>query len=590
MFLLSDQSLQSNSLISFLHYSFLSMITSLPDRISNMTYGITNTCQNKKILAAYLAVVFILQAMMVFRFEMNWDEFLLLDWVYDWREGNIKLPLQTIYLRAFSWLPYVSDSEVSQIIAARCIMFCCFLLTSGFLFCITRRYFSIEAAILTIICYATFSFVFRHASSFRMDTLVTTMLMLVLWCITHPRFSRRHILVASASLGLAGMITIKAIFYVPTIAVLLLARWIEQKWNIKPVIEGACLGLISLFVFGLLYYLHSSSLKTGVSGAEYVTSVVGGSLIDHGLFPQLTIIKPGILRNLPYVLLFVTGITMLFIDLLSRQSNWLFSVRVLAFALPVLTLAFYLHAYPYYYTFMLAPASVLIAGAYDKFIIRYRIVRTPILLLLISISFYPALISSFKQTNDYQKQVVEVIHEIFPQPTAFIDRTGMISSFDQKWFFMASWQMLEYYKKNTPLMNDILEQEKPAFLLANVGSLDIDKLSEEPIDKRLLPDDENALKQNYIHHWGPVYVPGKKIVLDKANTEFDIHIAGTYTVETGEPVEINGTSYAPGSQIKLLKGRHIATSTSVSSVTLRWGTNLYKPGVIPLGDELFRGF
>ena len=248
-------------------------------------------------LIGTLTTFMFLQLLMVFWFEMNWDEFLLLDWVYDWIDGKTYLPFQTIYLRAFTWLPRIAEYETEQIIAARCVMFVCFSLICWFVYKVSTRFSSQPAALLATIFLISFSFVFRHATSFRMDTLVTTVLMMVVWCVTHPNITKRHVITAGLGLGLAGMITIKAAFYVPTITVILLIRWWANQWHRKHLLEGFSIGLLALGSFTTLYFLHSTSLNAPISGTNYIESVASGSLGSFGLLPQRFTLVMSLLQN-----------------------------------------------------------------------------------------------------------------------------------------------------------------------------------------------------------------------------------------------------------------------------------------------------
>jgi len=182
------------------------------------------------------------------------------------------------------------------------------------------------------------------------------------------------------------------------------------------------------------------------------------------------------------------------------------------------------------------------------------------------------------------------VHKIFPEPVNFIDRCGMISSYNQSWFFMANWQMQEYYDSKTPHAAEILENYKPAFILANLQSLDLDNLGSEPIEKRLLPRDESLFKDNYIHHWGPIYVPGKRLEVSDNPTFLNILVPGIYTVEASIPVTINGTLYMSGAYVDLVKGRHMVEAQERTNLSIRWGQDLYKPEGDPKGKHLFRGF
>ena len=120
---------------------------------------------------------------LIFLYELSWDEFFLLEWVHLWNKGELTLPLQTIYIRAFSWLPHVSDHEVDQLIAARAVMLAGLILTSTFIFATSRRFYSFQASAFAVVAFLTFSLVFRNASSFRADGVVIPILMAV--CFRH---------------------------------------------------------------------------------------------------------------------------------------------------------------------------------------------------------------------------------------------------------------------------------------------------------------------------------------------------------------------------------------------------------------------
>ena len=99
-------------------------------------------------------------------FEINWDEFFYLDWVYQWKAGKLNAVLQTIFLRAFTWLPSVSDNEVEQIVAGRLVMLGLLTASCAMLWSISRRFYTARATALALVTFLSFSFVFRHATSF----------------------------------------------------------------------------------------------------------------------------------------------------------------------------------------------------------------------------------------------------------------------------------------------------------------------------------------------------------------------------------------------------------------------------------------
>lgn len=536
-----------------------------------------------------LGVMGLLQVVMVFIFEMNWDEFLMLDWVYDWKEGKTTLPFQTIYLRSFSWLPLISDSEITQIITARLVMLMCLSVICASLYCLSRRFFSVPAALFAVIAYLAFSFIFRHAASFRMDTIVTSILMPVLFFVTAPNLKKRHIIFCGIAIGLAGMINIKAVFYIPTIGVILLSRWVLGSWTRRALFEGLAISAISAASFAGFYFYNLSSFSTSQSGSNYVSSVVNVSLLESGFFPSLVYFLISLKQNLAYWILLIIGIFFSLRFLISKDDRRN-GIILLSFALPLFTLTFYLHGFPYYYTFMLAPVSVLIACAFDGLRHSKRMIYIIALCLIMAYSSGVTAMRSLGQTNDYQTQIVETVHKIFPEPVNFIDRSGMISSYNQTWFLMASWTMQDYYKNANPDVKTILTEDQPVFIVANLPSLDLDRLSNKKIPKRLLPQDEALLKEHYIHHWGPIYVPGKILKASQKPATFDILIAGTYTHEANSSVNIDGIDYQPGAHIELDQGVHSVTASENSDVIIRYGKNLYRPDYEPSGKLVFRGF
>ena len=54
------------------------------------------------------------------------------------------------------------------------------------------------------------------------------------------------------------------------------------------------------------------------------------------------------------------------------------------------------------------------------------------------------------QDNSEQRATLAAVHEIFPEPVAYIDRCSMISRYNKVGFFMASWQIAEYLEKTYP--------------------------------------------------------------------------------------------------------------------------------------------
>jgi len=424
--------------------------------------------------------------------------------------------------------------------------------------------------------------------------LVTTLCVSVLWLIMKKQLSTRHLILAGILFGLAGMVSIKAIFYAPTICVIVLLRSIMTPSEGGITLQGALLkpiliSVVSILSFTGFYFMHAHTVPTASSGIDYLNTVVGASLIEEGLFPRWDFFKLSVKRNIFHWAVILIGFGVLLKQMSNKNTRWT-ALLCLSFMLPILTLLFYTHAYSYYYLFMLAPTTIIMAAAYDTKFFNTEAIRNllPIVLVFISVCFLIA--RGSQQSLKTQKQVIAVAHTLFPKGTAYIDRCAMISSAPKSGLFMSSWFMKNYYEENEPIFETVLRNEQPKYIVANIESLDLDNITDET-RRRFLPDDEKVLKENYVHHWGPIYVAGKKVNLRVNQAmQTDILIPGVYTVEARASVKINDKVYVNGDVIEFIAGKHIIESSLGQNIVLRWGSNLPLPVLDAPDRPLFNGF
>jgi hypothetical protein len=109
----------------------------------------------------------------------------------------------------------------------------------------------------------------------------------------------------------------------------------------------------------------------------------------------------------------------------------------------------------------------------------------------------------------------------------------------------------------------------------------------------LLPADRRALRENFVHHWGWLWVAGKEIRFapGASRAELEILIPGVYTLEAEGPIVLAGARLEPGAGIELATGLHAAeTIGDLAGFRLRWGRRLPRPAVEPSPLPLFTGF
>ena len=173
----------------------------------------------------------------------------------------------------------------------------------------------------------------------------------------------------------------------------------------------------------------------------------------------------------------------------------------------------------------------------------------------------------------------------------------MVASFPKVGFFMSTWGMESYLTAGRPIMRELLARHRPLFVLANIDSLRLDAPSAQAAAGtkryRLFPADHAVLRENFVHHWGAIWVAGKHLTASVLGRvyQFEILIPGSYTVESAVPVVIDGVERRPGAKVRLDTGRHTLVSrTAPAAIVLRWGTDLYRPTVAPISNRLFLGF
>jgi hypothetical protein len=552
------------------------------------------------VMLGLILVLLGLKFHLIFLQNVNWDEFLYLAKVHAALRGDLSSPLQTGYVHAFTWLPRISANEVDQVIAARCVMFVLQAGTCGFIFAVGRKLFGSDAAaVIGVLTYLAFSYTIDHGTSFRADPIAVFLLMAALWLLVRDRGGWVETASAGILTALAGIVTIKSILYVPTLGLAVLCLR-GDRYSRQRVAEFFIFGVSALMAFLAIYLMHRYSLDAAksYSAMNTVAKSTDKVILFDRLFPRREYVDSTLSHDSLTWFLLLAGFGAAIGTTLIQKSHRR-GIGLVGMGLPLLTLAFYRNAFPYYYVFALAAPAVLVTGvialaekrlgnAKDGY---FRVVFV-VLVISLSISLVGRYASDNVDRTISQRQLIDSVHRTFPQPVPYIDRSSMISSFQKVGFFMSTWGIENYRESGHPIMRDLLVEKRPVFLIANVHSL----MLNHPYRigrHSLMAEDFDVLRNNFIPHWGIIWVAGKKLdlLMSGAEYQFEILLPGTYTVEGQASVVIDGVERVPGASIKLGSGYHTALSHQASrSITLRWGTALYRPAYAPVSDPIFMPF
>lgn len=538
---------------------------------------------------------------LVFVMNVNWDEFFYLSHVYTYLRGDLTNPLQTIHVHAFTWLAAISDNEVEQIIAARLVLYGLALVSCALTYAIARRFLARPAALFAVLCYLAFSLTVEHQMSFRADPFGAVLFLFALAAVLRLNGFWFGPALGGAAIGLAFLVTIKTVFLLPVVlAVLLWRLCFESPWR-TGFLRGVVFGVSAAATFGAVFMLHRLSLAVPElnDSAQFMHAVANKVFIWDDPFPRWPFLARSLLEDSVIWGLMAVGCVLLLARL--RAGRW-DTALMLAFLLPLLSLVIYRNAFPYFYVFILSPAVILCGLAFEA-LQRHdggSPIRSPRLWMIglvaaISVSFGKHVITNAEPQIDAQYELIETVHKLFPEPVSYIDRCSMIASYSKTGFFMSSWGMEAYTARGEPMFERLLRERQPRFMLANTPVLDPTiprNLFREAGALPLLEADAALLQDNFLPHWGALHVAGKRLDFSApgALIQFEILIAGPYTLEADGPVTIDGETHQPGDVIAFDQGHHSAVSAAVAAARLRWGDHLERPALPPSSQPIFTGF
>ncbi|QBY03455.1 hypothetical protein E2K93_03280 [Thalassotalea sp. HSM 43] len=562
------------------------------------------------VLVLLLLLLLFSKIHIAFNYEINWDEFYYLSFIFKHLRGELSSSLQTFHVHLFSWMSLLTFNEVNLVVVGRIVMVLLQVLTGAFLYSICRNFLTVTASLFAIFSYFSFSYILLMGASFRTDPIATFCVTAIVSILLNFQ-KKNYLILTSALLGsISLLVTIKSVLYLPTFILLGLRRILLSNERKEDLMYVAKI-LISTLVFFLIgLFFHKQGVESPIKQAEVslLTHSFSKTIEQAEFFPGKAYFLNTLVFDVVFwgtlcsgCVLFWTIDKQKFISepalLNFKFISWV--MLYVAFLLPLFSILFYRNAFPYFYTFALPLASFFCGLVwfclFDKFESKAKhfIAGTFIVLLVLN-TVKMAVERPQTRSNNSQKLLVNEIHKIFPKPVSYFDRCSMVSTFRQVGFFMSSWGMENYKANLTPTFEQIIIKSQPVFYIANIGYLEEKTLKVEldnSID--LSETDKNVIGRNYIHHWNKIYVAGKQFNFGHSSSELNFHIqiSGVYTLEAGSKVNINKTPIYPGETLFLSEGRHqISAKDGSGIVKLRWGDNLYVPSNEVQIENVFSGF
>ena len=534
---------------------------------------------------------------------INQDEFYYLSRVHDYMNNRLTDPFQNFHVYFFQWVHAVSTNEVAQIKACRMIMFLFFSGTCFFIYLIGKEFSDILCALFSTLCYIAFIFTTINGAGFRSDTIPTFLFLFSLYYLLKKDDSVFFQTLSGLFMAVAVLITIKSAIYLIVFVLLIGAKLIFDRLSQKSLLVVLVFPLSFVIGFVFLCKFHASAIMPAAADQIKAFSHTAGNsystfILFDKIFPRFDTFKLSLkLDWLIWLCLFI-GIIINAYELFKNRYSFK-NIALFILLIPLFSVLFYRNAFPYFYLFITPTATLF--GGYAIYKLSDKIQSHTFSFIFVSIISGLIFFNSFNITyrifsqsgDKIQNQILDAIHQMFPEPVPYIDGCSMVSYFPKVGFFMSSAGMKGYLKRNKPVMEHLLKTKNPVFLLVNVPHLNLDSAT-PPLSATglaLLEKDWNTLKSNFIHHWGAIWVVGKQIEFTHNFEEqiFKILVPGLYSISSNENIFINN-HLLYNNTLYLEEGIHtIKTHGQNKTITLKWGVDLFKPADQPVNRKVFSG-
>ncbi len=529
-----------------------------------------------------LLAVLGLQLTLVFHRAINWDEFFHYTQVNRLAAGTLTEPLQTLYTRAFVWTLATPGSGIDHIILIRLFMFGFELATLGAIIGIASRFASRSAAWLCALAYAGGGYVFQHATSFRFDGPAAALLMSAAVLLLRTKLQPLALAGIGLLVGVAGVLTIKAVLYAPVFAGIAWLRWQESGRSRAVLGRLVAIAFVSAASFAVIYWLHSSTLGSGADAeAQRTLTRAGGRMFSLGVPPYWRFHLKGAVIA-PALTLLVLAFPWVLAGSPRPAAE---KLALAGLYLPLATLLFYHNTAPYYFVYMLAPVVCALGIVMDRAVRRYGVAPITLALGALALAVWMA---EKPGPLTRQRQLLAAADTMFPEKVAYFDSSGMLGAFPKVNAFMTP-MGVAFYKQGAYLTMVETMAQRPVPLVVDDDPIFTDALTTAHPVPQLLPQDLAALREGYVQLWGPFWIAGRTFAAGAPDSAFALRVPGIYRVQGGAMV-LDGRLLGKGDMVALERGIHKGRATTAASSRLVWGRNIRIPQTVPPAPPYFTDF
>ncbi|SDR69906.1 glycosyltransferase family 39 protein [Erythrobacter sp. HL-111] len=420
---------------------------------------------------------------------INWDEFWFYNQVQVVARGEWIQPLQTIHTRALIWLSSLPGNSIEHIIVARMIMMAFLAVIAAGIYATAKAFTDHRTALLSVAVYLGAGFVLQHATSFRVDPIVTAFLTAALAIAARTRLRWPSMLALGALIGMAAMVTIKMVLWVPVFAGIALWRWHDVDFDRTYPLRWVAAALVSAIMFAALYTLHSSGASPQANASATNTlSFAGGKMFGLLHSPYLAMLGKAAAISIPLALAaLLAPPTVMRLQLPLGKR-----IALLGLWVPLLTPLFYHNSAPYVYVFLLPPVAIVSALALRVLVERYG---ETLVMGFIALNALAVWVVDERRVLPRQQALIEAVHKVVPEKVHYFDCCGMMGSYTKANEFLTFIGTLKYFERGHPEYVEGMANEPVPLLIDN--NRNFTALFDEGDGRKFLAEDAKALGETY---------------------------------------------------------------------------------------------
>ncbi len=434
-----------------------------------------NIARGREVLGQAPALFFCFGALILLRFclllqlNIHWDEFFFLSRVFDLQSGRLSGLLQTFHSWLFLPLTYLPIEETGLILSGRMISFALYLSALFLLFGILSPALGLVPSVLALLIWSASPESMIHSGSFRADSLCLFLVVLTLSLCGRDAIPKKAVAVSGISLAIALAVSLKSILLLAVFApfafrsseCLLSPKRIQSLFLILNV----CLvSLVFLLVFHSSFVVQRDDIALGresIGALSYAATLSREFLTLHAASNTVATIFGSVTMNPLYWILLIS-LVVFAARPSSRVPVFIWCSIGMTFGVGL----FYRNIFAYFLPTVLFPWSVLAALEGARLLSRGKSLG-----ILVPVAFAVCGAFTFERWRDFtmsgQREFIAAIHDAFPEPVAYIDRCGMVSSFPKVGPFLSSLVVERYRAGGKPVIPDLVAALKPHFLIEN---------------------------------------------------------------------------------------------------------------------------